>query len=229
MKLQQYLLSHTFLRDGAIFIADSHYSHYNEDLYYLLLDIKNEKIITNQLFLVGDIFHLLLDFEYLISYNRKVIVLINEIAQKMDVYYFEGNHDFLLQKIFPQAIVVRELNKKGVCINHGDIYVDDWLYTLYTRIIRHKSIMKLAHILSGNIINNWLFKALLKKPVKCEKMKHLNEFVKKKLSFYDKCDIIIEAHYHQNIILDNYVNLPSLYCQKSFLQLENGKFVEKFV
>ena len=72
MKIQVSLKSPTFLKDGAIFIADSHYSKKNEDLYYLLLKLNSSP--PSQLFLVGDIFHLLLDFEYeIVAFACEVI------------------------------------------------------------------------------------------------------------------------------------------------------------
>jgi UDP-2,3-diacylglucosamine hydrolase len=71
---------HTFLKNGAVFIADAHYSHSNETLYNVLINLN--KTPPSQLFLVGDIFQLLLNFPYLIEYNKKVITLINSISKK---------------------------------------------------------------------------------------------------------------------------------------------------
>ena len=89
MNLQAYLKSHTFLKDSAIFIADSHYSHKHNDLKTLLLKIKNEEIKTSQIFLVGDIFHLLLPFKFLINYNKEIIDLINELSYTKEIYYLK--------------------------------------------------------------------------------------------------------------------------------------------
>jgi len=126
---------HTFLKNGAIFIADAHYKKENERLYYLLLELNSSP--PSQLFLVGDIFHLLLDFPYLIEYNQKVIDLINEISKKTELYYFEGNHDFCLDRIFYDSVIlIKELRKNGICINHGDLYLDDKFYLFYSKIIR---------------------------------------------------------------------------------------------
>jgi len=115
---------HTFLKNGAVFIADAHYKKDDERLYYLLLELNSSP--PPQFFLVGDIFHLLLDFPYLIEYNKKVIELINKISQKTEVYYFEGNHDFCLDGVFDKnVILLKELKKDRICINHGDLYLDD--------------------------------------------------------------------------------------------------------
>ncbi len=230
MKIQQYLKSHTFLRDGAVFIADSHYSKQNEDLYDLLLEINNGHLVAPQLFLVGDIFQLLLPFEYLVKYNKKVIDLINEISNKIDVYYFEGNHDFCLDGIFCENVkILKKYEKDEICINHGDIYTDDCVYKFYVKIIRKKWFMKFIDIVSFNFLNNWLFKKILNKKISCENMKNFELLAQKKIQTYKKCQLIIEGHYHQNKTYDKYVNLPSLYCQKSYLKLKNKKFIEKNV
>ncbi len=221
--MQEYLKSPTFLKNGAVFIADSHYSKKNEDLYYLLLKLKNQNI--PQIFLVGDIFHLLLDFKYLREYNKKVIKLIDEIALNKEVYYFEGNHDFCLDSIFTNVKVLKELNKDGICINHGDIYVNDKFYKFYTKFIRNKVTMNILNIISLNFINNWMFKKILNKKIKCENFDFIS-LVKQKLTFYKNCKLIIEGHYHQNKIYKNYINLPSLYCQKSYIQFVNNQFIE---
>jgi UDP-2,3-diacylglucosamine hydrolase len=216
---------HTFLKNGAVFIADSHYSHKNETLYSLLL--KFDRNPPSQLFLVGDIFQLLLNFPYLIEYNKKVITLINSISKKTEVYYFEGNHDFCLDDIFEKSVILlKKLKKDKVCINHGDIYTEDKFYIFYSKIIRQMWFMKFINIVSFNFINNWLFKKFLSKKVRCDEMDNFEELAKMKIGLYKECELIIEGHYHQNSIYKNYINLPSLYCQKSYLRYENKQFIE---
>jgi UDP-2,3-diacylglucosamine hydrolase len=229
MKIQQYLKSPTFLKEGAVFIADSHYSKQNQDLKKLLLKIKNNKIKTEQIFLVGDIFHLLLPFKFLVEYNQEVINLINELSKTKEVYYFEGNHDFCLDGIFVKEVkILKELKKDGVCINHGDIYIKDKFYKFYTSFIRNKFTMKIVNIVTLNFVNNWMFRKLLNKYIRCDEMNNFTKLAEYKISQYN-CDFIIEGHYHQNKIYKNYLNLPSLYCQNSFLQLKNNKFIEIFI
>ena len=216
---------HTFLKNGAIFIADAHYKKEDERLYYLLLELNSSP--PSQLFLVGDIFHLLLDFPYLIEYNKKVIDLINEISKKTEVYYFEGNHDFCLDRIFYDSVIlIKELRKNGICINHGDLYLDDKFYLFYSKIIRKKKFMNFVNIISFNFINNWLFKLILSKKIRCDKMKEFIKLAKMKINLYKECKVIIEGHYHQNERYKHYINLPSLFCQNSYLKYQNGNFVE---
>jgi len=216
---------HTFLKNGAVFIADAHYRHSDETLYDVLVQLN--KTPPSQLFLVGDIFQLLLDFPYLIEYNKKIINLINSISEKSEVYYFEGNHDFCLEDVFDKnVILLKEIKKDKICINHGDIYVKDKLYKLYVKIIRQKWFMKFINIISFNFINNWMFKKILSKNIKCNKINSFEELAKMKIMLYDDCKLIIEGHYHQNKRYKDYLNLPSLYCQKSYLKYENKRFME---
>jgi UDP-2,3-diacylglucosamine hydrolase len=188
---------HTFLKNGAVFIADSHYSHSNETLYKILIEF--EKTPPPQLFLVGDIFQLLLNFPFLINYNKKVIELINSISKKCEVYYFEGNHDFCLEGVFDkEVILLKELKKNGICINHGDIYLNDNFYKFYVKIIRNKRFMKFINLISLNFLNNWLFKKVLSKKIRCDKMNSFEKLAKMKIKLYKNCRLIIEGHYHQN-------------------------------
>jgi UDP-2,3-diacylglucosamine hydrolase len=89
--------------------------------------------------------------------------------------------------------------------------------------------MKIVNIITLNFINNWMFKKILSKQIKCEKMKNFIQLAEYKIAQYKKCNLIIEGHYHQNQIYKNYINLPSLYCQNSFLQLKNEEFIEKSI
>ena len=230
MNLQAFLKSPTFLKEGAVFIADSHYSKQNQALKFLLLKIKNNEIKTSQIFLVGDIFHLLLPFKFLIEYNQEIIKLINELAKTKEVYYFEGNHDFCLEGIFDKNVkILKQLKKDGICINHGDIYIKDKFYKIYTKIIRNKIIMNVMNLITLNFINNWIFKKILNKNIKCEKIDNFISLAEYKLLQYQDCNLIIEGHYHQNQLYKNYINLPSLYCQNSFFQLKNKKFIQIFI
>jgi UDP-2,3-diacylglucosamine hydrolase len=225
MRVLLSLKSPTFLKDGAVFIADSHYCDKNEDLYNLLI-----KFLSNpppQIFLVGDIFHLLLDFEYLINYNKKVINIINRLSQNSEVFYFEGNHDFCLDGIFDKNVKVLHKLNDTICINHGDIYVDDYFYRLYSLFIRRRAVMRLLNFVTLNFFNNWLFKFLLNKSVGCEKFDDFKTFANRRLKYYRGCEVVIEGHYHQNNSYKNYISLPSLYCDGAFVEYKNGEFVTK--
>ncbi len=207
------------LKNGAVFIADVHYK--KGDISFLsFLDMLNNNP-PPQLFLLGDIFHLLLPFEFLIEYNKKAINLINSIAKKSEVYYTYGNHDFLLDKIFENIIFADIFvdKKKSIYITHGDLNNKDLFYNCYARIIRNKFFLNILDIISLNFINSQIFKKILKKKIKCNKILNFKKKVLKKIADIDY-NTIIEGHFHQNIFFEfggkRYYNLGAFYCDKSY-------------
>jgi UDP-2,3-diacylglucosamine hydrolase len=101
------------LKNKAAVIADVHYKKGDTDFLNLL-----KKWIENppsQIFFLGDIFHLLLPFKYLIQYNQEAIELMNTLSEKTEVYYTPGNHDFNIEKIFPNIVFAEAfLDKKKI-------------------------------------------------------------------------------------------------------------------
>ena len=89
--------------------------------------------------------------------------------------------------------------------------------------------MNVMNLITLNFINNWIFRKILNKNIKCEKIDNFISLAEYKLLQYQDCNLIIEGHYHQNEIYKNYINLPSLYCQNSFFQLKNKKFIQIFI
>ena len=130
------------LQEGAIFIADAHYpNHKKEEFLAFLSAIKEERIKTSQLILMGDIFDLLLEqSSFLKNLFEKEIALINDIAKKIEVIYLEGNHDFNLASIFVNAKVVPlqkqplllQNNNKIYALSHGDKFAMSFSYKIFT-------------------------------------------------------------------------------------------------
>ena len=213
------------IKEGSVFIADVHYKKGDKEFLDLLDSwIKDP---PPQVFLLGDIFHLLLPFDYLISYNKEAIDKINLLSKKTSIYYTPGNHDFNITSIFPNVIFADAFvdKEKSIFLTHGDLTDDDKSYKIYSKIIRNRVVEDLCHIVSFNFLNSWLFKKLLKKPIKCTKIKNFQKIVKKKLKLYDY-DIIIEGHYHQNEKIENYINLPSYYCEGKYMKFIKNSLKE---
>ena len=222
------------IQDGAIFIADAHYSKKRQKLKKLLIKIKQGDIKVSQLFLMGDIFDFLsAEIEYFNKINSEVIQLINEISKKIEVIYLEGNHDYNLKEIFHNALVIpREkqpiqfnYKNKIIALAHGDIFTPK-LYNFYTLIIRNSTLLKILNFID---ISNWLTSSIEKSLNKKEKnYKFLNfeEFAKDRIKKYEKIKshIIIEGHFHQGKMYDKYINLPAL-LEGGYLQLLQGEFV----
>lgn len=109
MSLQEY----TQIRDGAIFLADSHHAFYRDtlsDFFAFLIEsakIKSTKNLDSieskqkiQLFLLGDIFDFLVGgIKQSQRDNAEVLGQLETLSELYEIYYFEGNHDFNLSQI----------------------------------------------------------------------------------------------------------------------------------
>jgi UDP-2,3-diacylglucosamine hydrolase len=90
------------IEESAIFIADAHYPHHGDEFLTILQDLDNLRLEIPQLFLMGDIFDLLFGYnQYIKTFSNQAITILQKISKKIDIYYFEGNHDFCLKEIFP--------------------------------------------------------------------------------------------------------------------------------
>ena len=207
------------LQDGAIIVADVHYKKGDEE--FLAFLKKLDKNPPPQLFLLGDIFHLLLPFKFLKDYNKEAIDLINKIAKKSEVYYAIGNHDFWIDDIFNGVSIAEAFvdEKKSIFLTHGDLNEKDFFYKIYLSIIRNKIFVKFLNIFTFNFINNWLFKKILEKKIKCFKISDFKTKIFKKIADINY-KMIIEGHYHQNVLYNIkskiYVNLGAFKCEKCY-------------
>jgi UDP-2,3-diacylglucosamine hydrolase len=217
------------LKDNGVIIADVHYKRGDESFLRLL-----KKWINNpptQVIFLGDIFQLLLPFDYLIEYNAEAILLINALSEKTQVYYTYGNHDFNLESIFPRVIFADAFadERNSILLSHGDLTdPKDKKYQLYAKIIRIPLVCKILHYATGNFKNNKIFNRVLSKPVKCAKIPNFEDIALRKLEHLEY-DLIIEGHYHQDrdIVRGNqcYINMPAYVCNKKYilLKLDNKK------
>jgi len=219
------------IKSGAIFIADAHYNKIQEELIDFLQQIKDKKVVCTQLFLMGDIFDFLCDeVDYFQEINYKLVNLIDEISHHIETIYFEGNHDYSLEDTFPKARVIPRkeqpiytfLNNKKVALAHGDIYTPTG-YNIYCAIIRNPYFLNFLNLID---INNWLSKKVeykLQKKYLCKKQKNFEQFAKKRVENY-AVDLVIEGHYHQNFLTEQYINLPSFACDKQYIQYVGDEF-----
>ncbi len=219
------------LKNNAIFIADSHFNSSREELYHLLIRIKNNDIDTNQIFLMGDIFDFLSDeIDYFKSINKNIINLINKLSLNIEIIYLEGNHDFNLSNIFPNLCVVSRKMQPlkiihdniNIAIAHGDIFTPLG-YNIYTSIIRNHYFLLCLNSID---INFWLSKRIelrLKNKSICHKQKNFSNFIQNRVASFN-IDLVIEGHYHQGLIDDKYINVPSFACDKRYIKYYNNKF-----
>jgi len=226
------------LKDDAIFIADSHYNKKNQDFLHLLKRIDKGEVFTSQIFLIGDNFDFLSgESKYFILQNKEVIDILNKLSLEKEIIYLEGNHDYNLQRLFPKIKVIKIGNQpfiikfedKTIALSHGDNFING-KYELYCKIIRNSFLLWFLNLIDINFfISKRIEKALLKKNI-CYKISNFKNIAQKRVKNYDS-NIIIEGHYHQGtrfVFEDKeYINVPSLYCQKSFLRFKNAQFLQE--
>ncbi len=230
--------------EGALFISDSHDNEKRDGFYRFLVKIERNKIKCPQLFLMGDMFDLLIgEIVYTKKRYQKTINLINKLSKKIDIIYFEGNHDFNLKKIFPQVRVIPikeqpsswHFKDRTILLSHGDIFEDD-AYLHYTKFIRNRYILTLLNLLDL-ILGHTISKSILTKQKNkflCKKDRFFYENIKQKIQKYDigisKIDFVCEGHHHQNREFAfesfKYKNFSSFACDKSYYKIS---FTDKIV
>ena len=217
-------------KENAIFIADSHYPHHGDDFLDLLKKLENGEIETSQLFLMGDNFDLLFGYnDYIQAFSKEAITLLQTLSQKIEIHYFEGNHDFCLKEVFPdiqvyareEQPVLFQAGKKKVAISHGDKYATGFGYDLYCKLLRNKTTLTLLKPFEKAIIDHRM-KKLSQKHI-CFTFHGFEKRVEAILENYRDVDMVIEGHYHQCKTLGKYISLPSLACQGMVGVMEEGE------
>ncbi|PAF51443.1 hypothetical protein BKH43_02035 [Helicobacter sp. 13S00401-1] len=130
-----------YIKKGAMFIADSHFKMGDIARFDALKDIKD-----SQIFLMGDIFHVLMgNLKRSIKENLDLIHFLEKLAKKNDIYYLAGNHDMHLTlidelsgiKIFPhklQPIILKDYMDRICILAHGDLWINT-SYDAYARLM----------------------------------------------------------------------------------------------
>ena len=220
------------IKEHALFIADAHYPHHGDDFLDLLQNMNNKRIKTSQLFLMGDIFDLLFGYnEYIKTFSQEAIHQINQLSKKIEIIYIEGNHDFCLKEVFPNIKVYNrreqplhyKLGEQDVYLSHGDKHKTGFGYNFYSNILRQKTTLTLLRPFEKQIINHRMKKLKVKSI--CGEFTNYQERFDAIREYYPKNCLIIEGHFHQGLIHQNYISLPSLVCQKYVAIVKNGKIV----
>jgi UDP-2,3-diacylglucosamine hydrolase len=222
------------IEDKAIFIADAHYPHHGDRFLEILQKLDNGELSTPQLFLMGDIFDLLFGYnEYIQTFSQRAINLLKKVSNSIDIYYFEGNHDFCLKSLFPNINVYdREnqpvefiLDNQTIYLSHGDLYETGFGYNLYSKLLRNRATLTMFKIFEKQIIEYQIKKLKIKNI--CSKFIRYKNRFEKILKHYPKNSLIIEGHFHQGVVYKNYISLPSLACQGEVGLIVDGKVLFK--
>ncbi len=223
------------IKENAIFIADAHFNTKRNELGTFLDLLQREVICTPQLILMGDMFDFLTQESfYFVKQNERLIKQLNDLSLKIEMIYLEGNHDYNLEKLFPNILVIprekqpfiAQYNNQEMALSHGDNFTNT-SYNLYCQIIRNKPLLKFLNTID---FNHWLSNKIdtaLKQKNICHIFTGFESFVEKRLTHYNS-KIVVEGHYHQgkefNINGTRYVNIPSLFCSKEYMVLEQNAF-----
>jgi len=228
------------IKNGAIFIADAHDNDKRDDFYGFLQKIDTKEISISQLFLMGDMLDLLVGkVEYGVKKYKKYIDLIEKISLHVEIFYFEGNHDFALKKLFKNIKVIPiELQPMKftledntlVYLSHGDKY-GGFAHGVYTKLIRSSFLLTILNFIDkikDNIISKKIEEDQFRKKL-CTKIDNFEKIIKSKIPNYNpqQNSYIVEGHYHQNYMFKqnsiNYINLPSFACNQSYFIVECSK------
>lgn len=232
------------IKDGAFFISDSHYKLGDEALPHLLKELITSPPI--QVFLMGDIFHLLIGhIPSSQKENALLLKLINDLSNQTEVFYFEGNHDFGIDsfllpkvKIYPRSLqpALFDYAGKHFLLAHGDIFLTKG-YNAYIQTLSNPfclSILKIIDRVSLGFIYKIISKKINKNPIKkfnlnnkdFEKFTQIrfdkyHNFAKK--NHFKQIDGVIEGHFHIGKNFENYFSLPSFYCDKIGFVIQSEK------
>jgi len=227
------------LQEGAILISDAHYSQKHPQFYAFLKALASGKIQTNQLILMGDMFELLFGvIKQTLCDNKEEIALLNKLSQRIEIIYFEGNHDFGLQKVFPDIRVIplqeqpltAKFNEQNVQLSHGDTKTPLG-YKIYTKLIRNPLILSLIglfDILCAHCIIKWLKSRGIEKDP-CYKISLFKEMIQRRLGYLkgEALDIVIEGHFHQGLSYElhgfDYINLSAFACNHKYFIVQSSK------
>ena len=180
------------IHKDAIFIADSHFMplhlqplpEQGEVASKALLDyfkrlLKNPAQIPSQIFLMGDITHLLLGcVKSSVDTHKELLDSICTLSQVSQVWWFEGNHDFELNALQKRAefskihfiprskqpLAFNYINEsashlestkesQNVLLAHGDLFLNT-KYELYIRLMQTKIMRWLLALLDSVTFGN---------------------------------------------------------------------------
>ncbi len=221
----------SIIQEGALFVADAHYPHHGDEFLYLLKALDAGRIETPQLFLMGDIFDLLFGCgKYIRNFYAEEIALLNRLSERIEIHYFEGNHDFCLGNVFPKISiysrsmqpVAMELGDRKVMLSHGDRYDAGLGYEIFTFFLRSCRGMCLFLPWQQPLTDRPMRKLRGKKI--CRKIPAFEKKVERIVSRYPyEIDLIVEGHFHQGRKIGKYLALPALACQKELAVVQGGE------
>nr|WP_314522486.1 UDP-2,3-diacylglucosamine diphosphatase [uncultured Campylobacter sp.] len=227
------------IKPGAIFIGDAHTGASRPQFLKFLRVLCSAQSLPPQIFMMGDMFDFLANTTYVQRFYKEEIALINELSQKCEIFYFEGNHDFNLREIFPRAKVYPNAAQpaKFICesgetvqVAHGDLFLPR-LTQFALLSLRNRAFLKFMDLLDRALkfkISKMILKSQEGKNL-YKKMPNFKDIIAPKIDFY-AANLIVEGHYHQDEILyfgeKKYINLCSFGAESKIYEVAKS---EKFM
>ncbi len=236
------------LRAEAILVADAHCAPWRTPFVEFLRALESGEIQTPQLILMGDIFDLLFGpIESTHLLNAEPIALLNRLADRMEIVYLEGNHDFLLSDLFPRIRIFSRdqqpwralCGERQIALSHGDLAMGTG-YGLYTALIRNRLVLRLLR-LADRLGGGWIIRYLegmMRRKDHCKTIAGFDALSAERIKGQKLTgiDTLIEGHFHQNRRADlsglHYINLAAFACGERYFRLhpsERGVVLEERV
>jgi UDP-2,3-diacylglucosamine hydrolase len=200
-----------------VFIADAHLGKPGDFNYRTLLKfLEGLKGNTETLFILGDLFEFWIGYRSIpYTHYLPALAKLKELHDSgINIFYFEGNHDFhmgpffkntLKAEIFPGPGML-SINGKKVYLCHGDqIMQNDFGYRVF-RFLLHNSLTKILFPLvpyrATSMIAEHLSRQSLTNHVERNRKWDYSAILKDFASarFESGCDAVISAHFHYPFI-----------------------------
>ncbi|HZV83323.1 MAG TPA: UDP-2,3-diacylglucosamine diphosphatase, partial [Geobacteraceae bacterium] len=204
----------------AIFIADAHLKNPADENYRLMLRFLQELPHgTDRLFILGDFFEFWLgDSPAPFPHYWPVLDALQALVDRgVELFFFEGNHDFHLGRYFTTAFNARvypdsaelTMDGKRLFLCHGDLINSaDHAYRILRFIFRNPLTRLLARIIPPSI-PAWIAVKLgnhskgkhKTTTVKWDYMQLVRDFAA--IRFQSGYDVVVSAHFHRPLFEDN--------------------------
>lgn len=230
----------------AIFIADAHLRHPDDQNYRRLVDFLDAQIgQLDGLFLLGDIFEVWVGYRHVV-YSAYLPLLEKLQAHRQagcKLYYVEGNHDFNLGPYFTDTLncqvipdeEVVEWQGQKLWLCHGDLTNKELkAYRLWRTLLRSLPVRVLFALLPPGAIwsfGNWLSD----RSEKYKSTSHSFDPIPLVNSYAQEClkssDAFICGHFHQPTLSEDEAGttliLGDCVDQYSYAELVDGTFTLK--
>ncbi|BBB24559.1 UDP-2,3-diacylglucosamine hydrolase [Isorropodon fossajaponicum endosymbiont JTNG4] len=164
----------------ALIIADLHLAADEADKTLLFIKFCQERaVMTDQLFILGDLFNVWLGDDLSINYYQKVVLALKTLSLKTKIFIMAGNRDFLLGGGFAKQTncilidtpYLLEVNNQQYVLTHGDeLCTDDKAYQRLKNVLQHP-ITKFIFLHSGAKLRLKISTQLRQKSIKAQQHK----------------------------------------------------------